>query len=42
MKGFAVTIGCVNRKDMIVKEDSLIIRLIKNSGAIPFVRSNIP
>lgn len=42
MKGFAVTIGCVNRKDRIVQEDSLIIKLIKNSGAIPLVRSNIP
>ncbi|KAL4456459.1 hypothetical protein ABPG74_000566 [Tetrahymena malaccensis] len=42
MKGFAVTVGCISRKDKIVQEDSLIIKLIKNSGAIPLVRSNIP
>lgn len=42
MKGYACTFGCFSRKDFICKDDGLIVKLIKLSGGIPFVRSNVP
>lgn len=42
MKGFASTIGCIERYYVNQEKDGDIITVLKNSGMIPFVRSNVP
>ena len=36
------TVGCVDKIDNIYKEDGLVIKILKSSGAIPFMKTNIP
>jgi len=42
MEGTSSTVGMINRVNTILKEDSLYIKCIKNSGMIPFVKTNLP
>lgn len=42
MKGFASTIGCVERYYVTQPKDGEIISVLKASGMIPFVRTNVP
>ena len=41
-KGLPSTCGCTTYIDYIQEEDGLIVKLLKNQGAIPFITSNIP
>lgn len=41
MNGFACTAGCLSRIDRI-KSDGPIMICLKNSGMIPFTRTNVP
>ncbi|KAL4484611.1 hypothetical protein ABPG74_019788 [Tetrahymena malaccensis] len=42
VKGLPSTVGCVNRINYIAQEDGLSVKLIKLSGGIPFVKTNVP
>lgn len=41
-KGFEMTSGCIASLGKLVEEDALMVKLLKDQGAIPFVRTNIP
>ena len=42
MKGFDSTCGCAARVFKPASSDSLLVQLLKDQGAIPFVRTNVP
>ena len=42
IKGLLTTCGYTNYSNNINSQDSLIVRLLKKEGAIPFVKSNVP
>ena len=42
MKGFASSYGAVERCEEKEEEDGEIIKVLKEAGMIPFVRSNVP
>lgn len=42
MKGLPSTIGLIDRVDKIFEDDRLTIKVLKNAGAIPFIKSNVP
>lgn len=41
-KGYSCSAGCSWRLDIIEQSDALILEFLKNEGAIPFIRSNVP
>ncbi|KAL4484612.1 hypothetical protein ABPG74_019789 [Tetrahymena malaccensis] len=41
-KGYPSTVGCIQRLNYVPVEDGFIIQLLRKSGAIPLVRSNVP
>ena len=41
-KGFPLTSGCIAWLDNIVEKDAVAVQLLREEGAIPFIRTNIP
>ncbi|KAL4484607.1 hypothetical protein ABPG74_019784 [Tetrahymena malaccensis] len=42
VKGISTSMGCANRLERIPEDDGLTVKLIKISGGIPFVKTNVP
>ncbi|XP_013419492.1 vitamin D3 hydroxylase-associated protein-like [Lingula anatina] len=42
VKGYDCTLGCANWIDRPWEEDSVVVKVLKRQGAIPFIKTNVP